>query len=150
MQERNGRGGMGNQLDLRKLWTQAITLYETTAKIKLDDSVLQNVNSVDALLETLEVENGKFADFRSRNGRVRDVVKSAMGPVDVVSNALGGAVASTFPPAAYVFAGVRLLVDGARGVSERYDGIVRMMLELKVRFLFLFSISIDKAGVCFN
>lgn len=114
------------------LWTDAIKEYETITKKKLDDPTLRGIITVDALLDAVEHENKVFSDFRQKGERVRSIVKYAMTPIELVGNVVSGGASATFPPSAYVFGGVKLLIGAAKGVSEKYDAIVQTISALKV------------------
>ncbi|KAJ5199305.1 Tetratricopeptide-like helical [Penicillium cf. griseofulvum] len=113
------------------LWTEAIKQYETIAKQKLDDSAVLRVTTVNDLLKVIDDENSQFNGFRDRGHRVRDVIKHAMIPIELLGNVVGGGVSAAYPPSAYVFSGVKLLLEAAKGVSDKYDAIIETMLNLK-------------------
>ncbi|KXG50139.1 Tetratricopeptide-like helical [Penicillium griseofulvum] len=113
------------------LWTEAIKQYETIAKQKLEDSTVLRVTTVEDLLKVIDDENSQFNGFRDRGHRVRDVVKHAMIPIELLGNVVGGCVSMAYPPSAYVFSGVKLLLGAAKGVSDKYDAIIETMSTLK-------------------
>ncbi|KAJ5836404.1 Tetratricopeptide-like helical [Penicillium robsamsonii] len=119
---------MSHQVAL--LWTGAIKQYETIAKQKLDPAVLQ-VTTVSDLLEVIDDENKQFNAFRDRGHRLRDVVKHAMTPIELVGTVVAGSVSAAYPPSTYVFGAVTLLLGAAKGVSDKYDAIIEMMSTLK-------------------
>lgn len=121
------RGGQ-----VASLWSEAIKQYETITKKKLEDPALQRLTTVNALLETVELENNNFSEFRDKGQRIRNVVKYAMTPIELVGNVASGGATEVFPPSAYIFGGVKLLIGAAKGVSEKYDAIIDTMSALKV------------------
>lgn len=54
-----------------------------------------------------------------------------MTPIELIGNVLSGGVSAAYPPSAYVFDGVKLLLVAAKGVSDKYDAIVETMSTLK-------------------
>jgi hypothetical protein len=114
------------------LWTEAIKQYETIAKQKLEDPTVLRVTTVEDLLKVIDDENSQFNGFRDRGHRVRDVVKRAMIPIELLGDVVGGGVSAAYPPSAYVFSGVKLLLGAAKGVSDKYDAIIETMSTLKV------------------
>ncbi|KAJ5512736.1 Tetratricopeptide-like helical [Penicillium fimorum] len=111
------------------LWTEAIKQYETIAKQKLDPAVLR-VTTVNDLLEVIDDENKQFNAFRDRGHRLRDVVKHAMAPIELVGTVVGS-VSAVYPPSNYLFGAVQLLLGSAKGISDKYDAIIETMSTLK-------------------
>lgn len=123
---------MSSSRQVASLWTEAIKQYETITKQRLEDPVLLRVTTVNDLLKMIDDENNQFNDFRDQGHRLRDVVKHAMTPIELIGNVLGGGVSAAYPPSAYVFGGVKLLLGAAKGVSDKYDAIVETMSTLNV------------------
>lgn len=123
---------MSSSRQVASLWTEAIKQYETITKQRLEDPVLLRVTTVNDLLKMIDDENNQFSDFRDQGHRLRDVVKHAMTPIELIGNVLGGGVSAAYPPSAYVFGGVKLLLGAAKGVSDKYDAIVETMSTLNV------------------
>ncbi|KAJ5360198.1 Tetratricopeptide-like helical [Penicillium concentricum] len=115
---------------IASLWTEAIKQYETIAKQKLDPVVLR-VTTVNDLLEVIDEENKQFNAFRDRGHRLRDVLKHAMAPIELVGTVVAGGVSAAYPPSTYVFGAVTLLLEAAKGVSDKYDAIIETMSTLK-------------------
>lgn len=118
------------------IWKQAIDQYETITKKKLEDSTLKEVTTVDALITVIEDENRLFSGFRAKRHRICTVLKYAMIPVELVGSLIGSGASNAYPPSAVVFRGVRLLLQAAKGVSDKFDAIINMMVTLKACLLY--------------
>lgn len=113
------------------LWGRAISQYATITKKKLEDPAMLSLTTVSDLLHVIEDENKNFTSFREKAPQLRRIVKHAMTPLELVGNIISGASSQAFPPSALVFSGVKLLIEAAKGASEKNDAIIEIMSALK-------------------
>ena len=75
---------MSSSAQITEIWNLTIRKYETTTKKKLDDPTLTGITTVNALTLAIEHENNTFSNFRDKGNRLREVVKHAMLPIELV------------------------------------------------------------------
>ncbi|KAA1473261.1 hypothetical protein DENSPDRAFT_266416 [Dentipellis sp. KUC8613] len=119
---------------LVKIWSEAIKRYEADAKkkkIRKASSALQGVDSVDGLLDLVNGEQQKFEEYRDKGQKMRSVLKPVLDVVWRFAEVAGEAVGTVFEPGKAVFVAVKLLLNTAHHVSERYDTIIDIFEHIK-------------------
>jgi tetratricopeptide (TPR) repeat protein len=105
--------------------------YEQLAGKHLDRTLLSQMKSLDSLTTILDTENAKFSEFREKRRTFFHVMAVGIGPIAHVLDVFGGDIGEAFPPSSILFGGIKLLVDAAKGVSEKYDAILNLFGSLK-------------------
>lgn len=126
------------QLNTSKIWDKAIQKYEEVTEEKLDDQSLRSLATVEELSKAVEDENEKFRAFRKRRRPIFAALAAALRPVEQVSDIAASAASTAFPPSSAVFGVVKRLIQAGKGVSDRYDTIVKLLSSLVVRTFYLF------------
>ncbi|KAL4879221.1 tetratricopeptide repeat domain protein [Aspergillus karnatakaensis] len=112
-----------------EIWSQAVARYEQANAKQLDLASLRGMKTVDDLLASIDSENNAFDGFRAKRGRLFSALKTAMHPIQLVSDVAATAVQTS--PAPIIFGAVKYLLDAASGVSAKYDAIIELMEILK-------------------
>lgn len=112
----------------------AAKLYSESSgnAISLGDFSAPQMNSVEDLKHHLELQNGKFSQFREKRQSIFDAISVALRPVELVGEMVAGVASDVFAPAQSIFCAVMYLVNAANNVSSMYDSIVELFDQLKV------------------
>ncbi|KLU82190.1 NACHT and TPR domain-containing protein [Magnaporthiopsis poae ATCC 64411] len=102
---------------------------ESKAK-RLEDFLKPPLRSVEDLLGVIDSQNDKFTNFREKRKPLFDAILAACMPLETVGEALAGAASEAFPPAQNVFAAVMYLINAAKDVSQVYDSIIELFVQL--------------------
>ncbi|KAL8411612.1 hypothetical protein RB596_001034 [Gaeumannomyces avenae] len=102
---------------------------ESKAK-RLEDFMKPPLSSVQDLLNVVDSQNEKFTSFREKRKPLFDAVLAACTPLEKVGEALAGAASEAFPPAQSVFAAVMYLINAAKDISQIYDSIIELFVQL--------------------
>ncbi len=113
------------------IWSRAVKRYEEITHKPLTDPSIANLTTVQSLTTLLESENNAFIDFRAKRHAIFGAMATAMRPVELLMDFASESASTAFPPSALVFGAVRHLMSAAKGVSEKYDAIIRLMEWLK-------------------
>lgn len=106
-----------------------LRVSESKAK-RLEDFLKPPIRSVQDLLGVIDSQNGKFTNFREKRKSLFDAILAACTPLEKVGEALAGAASEAFPPAQNVFAAVMYLINAAKDVSQVYDSIIELFIQL--------------------
>ncbi|KAM3550904.1 hypothetical protein ARSEF4850_008116 [Beauveria asiatica] len=104
--------------------------YSSSSKIQLDDYTSPEIKTVDQVIKQVELHNAQFAAFRAKRRAVFSAMATAMRPVEVLGEMIGGAAEKGFPPAQTVFSAVVYLIQAAKDTSAMYDGIIELFEQL--------------------
>lgn len=117
----------------KEIWEEAFSLYqEKTQRDLKNDSVLTNLHSTDDLLKQIGTHEQDFSTFRQREAKLWAVLRGAMHGVELVGSITENALTLTpFSYASPVLAAVLFLVIAAKGVSEAYDSIIKLLSQLE-------------------
>jgi hypothetical protein len=109
----------------------AAARYEALAGKHLDKALLSQMKSFESLEAVVSRENNTFQGFRESHRKVFHAMSVALGPITRILDTFGPDIGSAFPPSSIIFGAVKFLVDAAKGVSDKYDAIIRLFDALK-------------------
>ncbi|KAA1474952.1 hypothetical protein DENSPDRAFT_883194 [Dentipellis sp. KUC8613] len=108
------------------IWKAAIQLYEGNTGTKIADAshAIAGIANVNALLEIIDRDQKKFAEYRNQGERIKAALRPVLNVIGTLAGAIGEGVALGFPPGKAVFAVVKLLVDATGNVKAHYDAVI--------------------------
>ncbi|RYP54147.1 hypothetical protein DL769_010400 [Monosporascus sp. CRB-8-3] len=113
------------------IYTRAINKYREITKEDLDVALLQKLQTVDDLGKEINERNESFSEYRNKRRGIFDVMKAALGPVQLFGGLAAEGASMVFAPSSLVFGAVTHLMAAAEGVSSSYDAIQDLMGSLK-------------------
>jgi len=123
---------MTSDESFQRLWAKALHDYfETTKRSDGDKQILRSIRGPDDLLAWLQSDSQKFAAFREKRAGLRRVLSRIAGPLSLVSDIAGKAIASTpYAPASVMLGAVGLLFRAAEGLTLVYDALENLFERL--------------------
>ena len=96
------------------------------------DPVLRDLWTTDDLLKQIELREQHFEDFRQKKAQLWAILRRSMAGVEVLGGLTQNALTLTpFSMASPVLGAVLFLIGSAKGVSEAYDSITKLLSELE-------------------
>ncbi|TFY54386.1 hypothetical protein EVG20_g9724 [Dentipellis fragilis] len=110
------------------IWDAAIKSYQDITKIdiaKVSPGAAGNGGlTADGLWETIDDEQSKFAEYRSRGANMRRILMPVFNSVEAISQLIAGK--TSWKPCETVFTAVKLLFDAVGNVGPRYETIMEV------------------------
>lgn len=110
----------------------AYKIYLASAQDSQKDFRNPPITSANALLRLVRDQNEQFVNFRSREGKLLEVVDALLKPIEVIGGIVAGAAEEAFPPSQHIFSAVMYLIGAAKDVSDMYDAILDLFTRLQV------------------
>ena len=96
------------------------------------DPVLRDLWTTDDLLKQIDLREQQFKDFRQKKAQLWAILRRSMAGVEVLGGLMQNALTLTpVSMASPVLGAVLFLVSSAKGVSEAYDSITKLLSELE-------------------
>ncbi|KAI9825150.1 MAG: hypothetical protein M1826_007075 [Phylliscum demangeonii] len=113
------------------MWAEAVSRYNETTGANLLDAGFPKPQSADDLLTLVDLRHSSFSKFRSKRGKLFEVLKVALKPVQLLGKLAVPGASMAFPPSSMVFGAVSYLIDVANGISANYDAIILLFAAMK-------------------
>lgn len=109
-----------DEQQITRIWAEALdTYYKRTDRDIRKESTFATICTTDDLLKKIEGKQQNFENFRHKQGKLWEVLRAAMKPVELLGGLAQDAVSLTpFAPASAVLGAVLFLV-GVRGTHNR-------------------------------
>ncbi|KAI9809387.1 MAG: hypothetical protein M1826_003922, partial [Phylliscum demangeonii] len=117
--------------EISRMWEEAVSQYNETTGVNLRDADFRKPESADDLLNLLDLRHSSFSKFRRRRGKMFEVLKVALKPVQLLGKLAVPGASMAFPPTPMIFGAVNYLIDVAKDVSGDYDTIIKLFAAVK-------------------
>ncbi len=125
----------GVKAEFQAVLAESAKRYKDTSGQNISDFINPTLCSIDELKRQLDAHNDGFSAFRKKRESLFGTLSAMLKPVEMVGEIVSGAASDAFPAASSIFSAVMFLVNAADDVSSKYDSIVELFEQLKVRRL---------------
>ncbi|OBT48196.1 hypothetical protein VE00_01084 [Pseudogymnoascus sp. WSF 3629] len=115
---------------LSSLWHSACSDYAKETGINITDEQFPKIHGPEDLSRQLESDKDNFEDFRMKRRPLLHAMQMILAPFEAWGDLIANVASAAFPPASSIMGAMLLLVQGARKVSEAFDGITDLFRKL--------------------
>ena len=120
----------GNDKQFTVMWNEAVSEFRKETGVDLTSANVPKPKNIDDLIHSVVAQHAKFSSFNEDRARLRQVLKYALAPVELLGNLAAGSASMAFPPTQLIFGGIQYLISTAENVGAAYNGIATLLDEL--------------------
>lgn len=110
----------------------AAKMYSESSGQSVGDFMKPPMRNLNDLKKQIDRQNEGFTAFRAKREGLFSALSAMLAPIETVGEIVVGPASEVFPPSQNIFSAVMYLINAANDVSDAYDTILELFVQLKV------------------